>query len=271
MSRVTPRDCAIAVGDLPSPPIVFQRLSEVLARPDWSMQAVAGVIASDPGVAARTLKLANSPFFGLPRQVETVEEAASIIGLAELRQLVLATSVIDRFRRIPPDLASPLMLRERAVRTAVLAAAIARCGSPVPPRRAFLAGLLHDVGSLVVCSVMAEQAREVLLAAPPDGDGVVSLEQRVFDTGTCEVGGAVLRHWRLPEALEAMVRFWPAPADENAPDAASVVYLGVMLAAGRGVPGRDAAIWHACRVEPGAAAGIVDDSEPEIKRLLGML
>ncbi|WP_435103303.1 HDOD domain-containing protein [Arhodomonas sp. AD133] len=271
MSRVTARDCAIAARDLPSPPIVFQRLSEVLARPDWNMQTVAGVIASDPGVAARTLRLANSPFFGLPRQVETLEEAASIVGLAELRQLVLATSVIDGFKRIPQDLASPLMLREGAVRSAVLAAAVARCGSLVPPRRAFLGGLLHDVGSVVVCSVMAEQAREVLLTSPSDGDRVVSLEQRVFGTETCEVGGALLRHWRLPEALEAMVRFWPAPADEYAPDAALVVHLGVTLAVGCAVPGRDAAIWHACRVDPESAAGLVDDSEPEIERLLGML
>lgn len=231
--RLPPRDIVLALPELASPPEVYQQLTRVLDRPDWNVGHVGEILRADPGIAARTLRLANSPLYGMPREIGTVEEAVTVIGIAELRNLVLVTTVIESFQGIPPDLLSLRQFWRRAVRCAVASSVLAVLNRALDRRRLFLAGLLHDVGSLVCCLMLPEAVREAALhQQEPDGFPV-SIERLLTGDRTAVVGATLLDHWRLPESVIGPVRWHPVPEEADGEiAAAAVVNLGVWLAVG---------------------------------------
>jgi HD-like signal output (HDOD) protein len=231
MQRLPPRDIVLALPELASPPEVYQRLVRVLDRPDWTVAHLSEVLSADAGIAARTLRLANSPLYGMPREIGTLDEAVTVIGIAELRNLVLLTTVIESFHGIPAGLVSLRKFWRRAVRCGVAASLLAGRLGDADRRCMFLAGLLHDVGSLVCCLVLPEPAREAALHLP-EGDGFpVSIERLITGDRTAVVGAILLHHWRLPENLIAPVRWHPVPSEAgDHARSAAVVNLAVWLA-----------------------------------------
>ncbi len=232
--RLPPRDIVLALPELASPPEVYQQLNRILDRPDWNVGHVGEVLRADPAIAARTLRLANSPLYGMPREIGTVEEAVTIIGTAELRNLVLVTTIMESFHGIPADLLSLRAFWRRAVRCAVASSMLAVLNRGLDRRRLFLAGPLHDVGSLVCCLVLPEPAREAALHRGESDNGFpVSIERLLTGDRTAVVGATLLDHWRLPNSVVEPVRWHPVPEEAGADSAAAaLVNLGVWLAAG---------------------------------------
>lgn len=206
------RDLVLSLRDLPSPPEVYSRLTATLEQPAWKVRDLADVIGASPSVTARTLRLANSPFYGMVREVGTLEEAINVLGTEELRALVLATTVMESFRGLPPDLVSLRDFLRSGVRCAVTAGILAARSDPSMVRgRLFVSALLHDVGSMVVCLLLPEAAREALLHRPTDDREDFSIERAVMKGEEAVVGAELLRYWRLPEVVVTAVRWQSAP------------------------------------------------------------
>jgi HD-like signal output (HDOD) protein len=245
-----------------------------MERPDWKVADLARVVEADAGVAARTLRLANSSFYGSPREVGTVGEAISLVGTEELRSLVLATTVLESFRGVPAELVSMRDFLSASVRCAATCARLAtRAGPPVERGRLFISGLLHDVGSLVVCMLLPEATRAALLhgVRGPCEDGV-SIEREVMQSEDAPVGAALLDHWRLPESVVAAVRWHPSPEQaERYRTEAALVGLGSRLALGlaRGIHNltdqvpAESALWRQGGVTPEELAGLADEVEAD--------
>jgi HD-like signal output (HDOD) protein len=183
---------------LPVAPSSYAAITEALGHPDVSAETVASIIERDPGCAIKLLQLVNSAFFGLARSVTDVQAAVAYLGLASVRNVVLASEVADLFRGESPEVAK---LAETVNRysTAVAAAARERV-SPRHAQDAFVAGILHDVGRLTLAKVAPER----FLAVEEDrrrGVKITIAEQERLGATHAEIGGYLLLLWGLPFSL----------------------------------------------------------------------
>ncbi len=218
------------VGELVSFPHVYQRVSVLLEDPDSDLEAIAVEIGRDPGLVTRLLRMANSPFYGLSREVDSVGRAISVLGTRTLRDLILKTAASEALSRIPNDVISIDDFWQHSLYCALLARMLAEEGGGMAPETAFLSGLLHDIGQLALFYSQPGQARVVLDLLASSGT-MQEAEQRVFGFDHTEVGGALLETWHLPSLLAACARFHHAPLEAGVHShEAAVIHLANALA-----------------------------------------
>lgn len=218
------------VGELVSFPHVYQRVGALLEDPDSGLEAIAVEIGRDPGLVTRLLRMANSPFYGLSREVDSVGRAISVLGTRALRDLILKTAASEALSRIPNDIISIDDFWQHSLYCALLARMLAEEGGAMAPEPAFLSGLLHDIGQLALFYSQPGQARVVLDLLASSGT-MQEAEQRVFGFDHTQVGGALLEAWHLPSLLAACARFHHAPLEAGAHShEAAVIHLANALA-----------------------------------------
>ncbi len=185
-----------------SPPEVFFRLKKALENPDSSFEDYTRIISGDPALAARLLKIVNSPFYGMPSRIETISHALNIVGTDELAELALATSVIAKFHGLPEDLISVKKFWEHSIAVGVAARLIARHKNAKQVERFYLAGMLHDIGRLVLFKEAPGEAMQIMKEFYQAGDKMLhEIERKVLGFTHMEIGGTLLKAWKLPESL----------------------------------------------------------------------
>lgn len=207
-----PSDLVAGVVELASPPEVYLRITRLLDDPASSSQDFADVLQEDPALTARLLRIVNSAFYGFPSRIASVSRAITLVGMRELRDLVLTTTVIDVFNGLPNELVSMRTFWQESLRCAVLARLIAghhEQGEVLESM--FIAGLLHEIGHLVMYRKIPELVRESILLQQGAGLAVHAAERQVIGFDYSRVGGVLLRKWRLPEALCDAIEFHVAP------------------------------------------------------------
>ncbi len=182
-------------------PDIYFQITKMINDPSYSAVDIGKVISKDPALSARLLKIVNSSFYGFQARVDTISRAITIVGIDDLKSLVLTTSVIDSFSKIPSDLVDMTLFWLRSIHCGILAKLLAKKSSVSHCERLFLCGLLHDLGSLVLYSKLPDQSLEVLLAADHDRRLVAGLEQEIIGLTHADVSSALIQHWGLPEAL----------------------------------------------------------------------
>jgi HD-like signal output (HDOD) protein len=220
------------VKTLVSLPEVTLRLTQLLESPDSTNGAIGEVIVNDPALTARLLKLANSAFVGVPRKIETVSQAISLLGRNAVRDLILATSVASTFRGIPPQWVDMERFWLNSIACGVIARSLAFRCKMFENEPLFVAGLLHNVGRLVFYSCRPDQYRQVLELSGRNQDAIDAAEQRIFGFTHAELGAALLKYWKLPERLQMAVAHKLAP--NQAPPAhrknAALIHVASTLA-----------------------------------------
>ncbi len=181
---------------IPSLPAVAHRVSEQLQHEDVNLSRVAQLISSEPGLAAKLVKVANSVLFRREQHCETVQDALTRIGLNSARQLVLAFASERLFRSVDPMVRKQSMrLWQHSVEIAALAMVLARMTPPLAPDRALLVGLLHEIGGLAVLA---------LLQRYPDLVVDEKTMQDMLDAATPRVSAHVLAAWEFsPDVVNA--------------------------------------------------------------------
>lgn len=201
MSELTPQTLIEDSLDIFSLPDIYFQVSEMINDPRFTANDMGQVLSKDPGLSARLLKLVNSSFYGFQARIDTISRAITIVGIDDLKNLVLATSVIDKFKGIPAELVDMTEFWLRSVRCGILAKLLAKESSVMHCERLFLTGLLHDLGSLVLYYKLPEQSMKVLLAADYERQLIGGLEQGVIGFTHADVGYALIKSWGLPESL----------------------------------------------------------------------
>lgn len=222
----SPAELVGGVVRLVSLPEVCIRVNEMLDDPHASAADFGKVIGQDTGLTARLLKIVNSSFYGFPSRIETVSRAVTVIGLRELRGLVLAASAVETFSRIPTEVLNMVRFWRHSVYTGVVAQALAEQASVLHSERLFVAGLLHDIGKLILCHRLPEVARTIQqrLQQADKPDFLIERELLGFDHAA--VGGELIRAWQMPASLETAVRFHHDPgAAEAYPLEAALVHI----------------------------------------------
>jgi len=190
-----------AIGALPPLPSTFAALQRALADPSIDLSQVSAIIQKDPAVSAKVLQVCNSAFFRLPRRVATIKQAVSYLGLTTVRSMVLSAELFRPGKPLSPGLDLGQMQRH-----ALSVAAIARSLAADAPwaEDAFLAGLLHDVGILLLARQFKDQMQRALEAAAA-GTPLAEAEQKFVGVSHGVAGGYLLGLWGLPyEVVEAV-------------------------------------------------------------------
>lgn len=212
-------------GRLYSLPDICLRLQELIAR-QASVLEIADLIALDPALTARLLRLANSSFYNFPAQVESVSRAVRLIGTNELYNLALATSAVAAFQRVPRELMDMDKFWEHSVYTGLIARGLGRRSGFRQGERLFAAGLLHNIGLLV----LLEQAPSECAALLQQAEGGIrpDLEQTHFGFRAADLGHALMTLWRLPTSLTEVVRHQHEPELANGERVAcALVHVGM--------------------------------------------
>jgi HD-like signal output (HDOD) protein len=251
---------------LVSPPHICVRITELLADPQSTARAIGEVIGQDPGLTARLLRLVNSPFYGFRARVDTVSRAVALVGQNAVHNLAVAVSVVRSFSDIPNELVNMDTFWRHGVYCGLIAKDCAARVGILHPERLFVAGLLHDLGSLLLYQGCPDASREALLVANGDEGVLYQAEVETFGFSHAELGGRLMTRWGLPEALADAVacHHLPAAARVAAMEAATLHVaealanrsrIGAFAEQGSGEAAIDGAAWETLGVADPDALG----------------
>lgn len=208
-------------GDLPPMPHVASEALRKIAEPETSAEEIQKILAKDPALAARVLKLANSSFYARSRTIATLRDAVVVIGLKTVRTLVLASITRDLF---DPFGLTEKLLWEHAVGCGLAARTLAVSLRFSRAEECFLAGLLHDVGKMILLTHHPEPMRRIIQDVYNDPDlSFAALERDAFGFDHAEVGRLLATKWRFPEEITEAIGCHHRPGSAKLMPALSVI------------------------------------------------
>ncbi len=228
--NVTPQDVVAGVKQLASFPDVCIQVTEMMDDPDCSIAEIGNIISQDPALTTRLLKIVNSPFYGLASRVDTVTRAVSILGFEDIRTLVMATSSVEVFSRLSNDLVDMETFWRHSIHCGVVARILATKCNVLNAERLFIAGLLHDIGLLVMYHQLPDKSGEVITRYGEGNEELYQIENSIIGFNHCEVGYELMRNFNMPPSLCEAVAFHHEPdkASEYVLDT-SIVHLANIM------------------------------------------
>ncbi|MFZ0254724.1 MAG: HDOD domain-containing protein [Gammaproteobacteria bacterium] len=215
MTQEASQIAATAVVDdlswLVSPPHVYFRVLELIQATDTSAEDIAEVIRQDPSLTTRLLKVVNSSFYNFSARIDTVSRAVAVVGTRSLQLLVTAVCALDTFAKIETNLVSMGTFWRHSFYAGLIARGLAKRCRVLHPERLFVAGLLHDIGSLVLYVRAPDVSKRLLLIADGDEQALHRAELKTLGFSHAELGGDLLKSWMLPETLHKAVRWHHNP------------------------------------------------------------
>lgn len=188
----------MTASDLPTIPVVATKVMQLIESECATAEELAKVVASDPAVAARVLKISNSSFYGCQRQIQTLSHAIVVLGFATLKSLVVAASVKQVYQ---PYGLTEKMLWEHSFGAGLAARIIAKETRLVSEEEAFLGGLFHDIGKIIMNFMNSKQFQDAMQRCYNDGVTFEEAERQVYSYTHAEVGGLVIKKWNFPDML----------------------------------------------------------------------
>ncbi|THB62846.1 MAG: HDOD domain-containing protein [Desulfovibrio sp.] len=229
-TKISPNELVrdeLVLGTLPK---IFHKLVDVVNDSRNSAADVAEVIARDVDLSARLLKVVNSPFYGLASRIDTISRAVAVVGSNQLLALAMGISVVSTFTGIPKDLADMESFWRHSIACGIGARILAGYSHTPNTERFFVAGLLHDIGRLMIYKLMPDSGRLILSKAAKDKRLLVDVEQDVLGFTHHRLGGVLLKQWKLPVSLEMNVRRHHDPSLAANPREAAIIAVADLLA-----------------------------------------
>ncbi len=194
------------VQQLPSLSAIVTRLLTLLQDSDITMAALTVEMSKDQGLTVRVLRIANSPFYGMSSRIDNIQQAGTLLGLHTIHGIIVAAGIIGHF---PPQQDQGFDRHSfwlHSIGTGCCAQILARhCG--LDPEQAFTAGLLHDIGKLVLAAYFEDDLSCVLAWRDEHGCLIREAEESVLGFDHTEIGARVAQHWKLPKLLVNAIRF----------------------------------------------------------------
>ena len=213
-TSLTPEQLVANINTLATLPEVAMRIARMVDDPKSSAADIGREISNDAALTGRLLRIANSPAFGQHGKIATISRAITVLGVRQVRDLTVGLTAIRTFDGIGNELVTMESFWRHSVLCAVAAAQIAARRKGGRGESPFIAGLLHDIGQLVLFSRAPQAAREALLMSVDAADDLplYACEREVlgFDHGA--VGVALARNWGLPQSLQECIQFHHEPA-----------------------------------------------------------
>jgi len=229
----TAKQLAETIATVPSLPAVLSRLTNAIDDPRSSLRRIEAIVQEDSALAGRLLCLANSAYFGYPARVDNLSRAITLVGWRQLRDLTIATSVIDTFRGLAPSQVTTESFWKHSVACGLVARILATWRRESNLEQYFVAGLLHDIGRLVLYVKFPDDMSKVLGVARSSGKLLYQSEAEHLGFDHAAVGGELLKRWNLPAHIHAGVEFHHAPQRAGAhKQMAAAVHIADILVNG---------------------------------------
>jgi HD-like signal output (HDOD) protein len=273
----TPRDLLRGYVEVSSLPLIHLRLEEAINNPKKSMSDIAKIIRDDPGLTARLLRIVNSAFYSFPSRVETISQAVTIVGTQQLSALALATSVMKMFKGLPEDLVSMDSFWRHSIACGLAARQLGTVRREANAERFFVAGMLHDIGRLVMFTKLTEPSREILMIARQEQRLLYEIERERLGFTHAVVGGVLLQTWKLPTSLEETVMYHhnPMAATRFPVETATIHVADVIVHAmdlgssgERFVPPMDPEAWERLNLTPSVLASVEEQIDRQYQDAL---
>lgn len=250
--------------DLPAFPPVLTQLQQLLSRPSTGMEDVARLVETDPVLAARLLRVVNSPMYRSRAAGELTDlyRAVMLVGTSEIQTLATATFAVSAFTAVPDDVVDMRRFWRHSLYTGLLAEALGKLGWVSFQGNLFVAGLLHDIGALLIYQRLPEWAAQCIAESEANELPLDAIERDVIGFDHAMAGAALLRHWGLPDPLVAAVEHHHRdPAQPPIQPLGAVIRLANAIAdsfsdaAGAGYPAvATARMWEAACLDSRLAA-----------------
>ncbi|HYA15184.1 MAG TPA: HDOD domain-containing protein [Syntrophales bacterium] len=206
LKRRKPEALLKGLVELSSLPFIYIKINEAVNNPRSSIDDISEIISGDPGLTSRLLRLVNSPFFGFRSKIDTVSRALLMVGTRQIRELALATSVVSLFKGISGHLVNMESLWKHSVgcglAARMLAAGLHRNNNM---ERFFTAGIIHDIGRLVLYKKLPETAQKMILQCKDSRKPLYLVEREVLGFDHSDLGRALAQLWNLPPSLEEIL------------------------------------------------------------------
>ena len=196
------------IESLPSLPDIYVRLQQTMISPDVSVAEVAAIIEQDMAMSAKVLQLVNSAFFGIFQPVESPARAVGLLGLDTIKGLVLGIQVFEGMKSSSRLFSlNKLMDHSMAVGTCAKKIAAVETDNKTMIDHSFIAGILHDIGKLVLASRMQEQFDQAIMLAREQNISLRDAELQIFHTDHGSIGAYLIGIWGLPGAIVEAIAF----------------------------------------------------------------
>jgi len=215
-----------ALRNIASIPKIIFEVSQVIKSDPGNSYKLSGVISKDQGLTTKVLSIANSPMYGLPRKVSSLEFAIMLMGTEELHQMVTAISLSDSFKFRSTDKFNYMDYWKHSMLVGTAAKDIARrLGHGDLSGEAFLSGMLHDIGMQIIATSFAEEFNSIL-SSVSSGMIFLKAERETLGLTHQEIGKYLIQKWKLPENLADAIEFHHTPSQsEKNSVLASIVHL----------------------------------------------
>lgn len=208
ISHASVRKVVSRLGTLPSVPEVYAKLRKAMADPEISVADVAAIIEEDMAMSAKVLQLVNSAFFGLFQRVESPARAVNLLGLETVKNLVLGVGAFSEIQA-SSNIFSIKKLWTHSMAVGAMAKKIALHESDDKELidNSFIAGLLHDIGKLVLLAQLLEKYEQAVLLAGEKNIQLRTAEKEIFDTVHGDIGAYLMGVWGMPGSVVEAIGF----------------------------------------------------------------
>jgi putative nucleotidyltransferase with HDIG domain len=256
------------IDTLPTIPGALKKVLKVLENQRVSLNEIGNFISNDPVLTTKVLKMVNSPIYGFPGRISSVSQAVILLGLNVLKGLLLGVSVFELMQR------SMVGLWEHSMGCSIVARLIAKKIGFKEPEEVSIAGLLHDIGKVVLILQFHEHY-EYAMKMAEDRDIIISeAEDNVFTITHADAGTWMAQKWRFPGNLIEVIRCHHKPhLSRNVPIETAVVYLSNILVRARGfgfagdnmVPVMNPATWESLNLTEADLKDIFKEMDDSIE------
>lgn len=195
-----------SVDKLPTLPVIYTKLTNILEQSNATINKIANIISEDQTIAAKVLKIVNSAFYGFPKKIASLQRAVVILGLKEIKNLVLATSTLKMFEQLQPgDELDMKSFWEHSIGCATSAKVLAEAAYLRNPEDVFTGGLLHDIGKLVHALYLPQEFSSVVADIRDTGMPMFESEKRIIGFTHDQTGRILAEKWGFPEEVTNMI------------------------------------------------------------------
>ena len=217
---------------LPAMPQVVQEVMGSFRDPNVGSAILARKIELDQGLSSRVLRVANSSFYGLAREVGTIQDAVTVLGFDTVRSLVVSAGFMQTFFDAgSSDLFDRHAYWMRNFRVATYTEALAKCLGGVQ-QFSFTSGLFHDVGLLVMSICVPEKFAELLVQQKASGLSLVEVEREMLGFDHAVIGAEMAKRWNFPPKIEHAIHYWRTPESVSFEPITGMVHVAVLIESG---------------------------------------
>lgn len=263
------------INGLPTLPIIVSKITDLIADPKTVAADIGKAISEDQALSSKVLKMVNSAYYGFPRKITTISQAVVILGFSAIRNLVLSASIVNLF---PSDVESDFNRDDfwsHSIATGIAARAVAKRMKLPQLDDAFMGGLLHDIGKLVLDQFFHEEFEKIISIVKEKDCLFIEAEKEAFeiDMDHSRIGGILGEKWNLPVNLVQVVSMHHRPiyAKDNLKVACIVSFADVIVRAlgvGSGgdhkIPKIDDMTWNELGISINMLDKIIKDIDQEL-------